>query len=209
MHRPVVVLNRPIAVGFTILELSKLTVYSFLYDFVKPKLCEKGRVSFLTGDTDSLVLKISGVPNLRDRDRKYKTMFDLSNLPNDHPLHDNENKMVPGKVKFEQPGQVGIEFVALSPKCYSFKTDKGFKQTRKGCSRQIKHDLYKQCIFNGTCHSEHVKEVRNFDQKLYQVSVNKHVLSILDYKRFHFDNLTSVSFGHYCLNDAGLNSATD
>jgi hypothetical protein len=176
-------------------------VYSFYYDFVKPKLCKDGRVNFLAGDTDSLALKISGVPNLRDRYLKYKNMFDLSNLPDDHPLRDDENKMVPGKVKFEQPGQVGIEFVALSPKCYSFKTDQGFRQTRKGCSRELKHDLYKQCLLGGTCHNENVKEVRNYDQNLYQVSVNKRVLSILDYKRHHFDNLTSVSFGHHRLND--------
>jgi hypothetical protein len=197
----VVVLNKPIAVGFAILELSKLAVYSFYYDFVKPKLCEGGKVNFLAGDTDSLVLKISGVPDLTDRYLKYKDMFDLSNFPDGHPLRRDENRMVPGKVKFEQPGQIGIEFVALSPKCYSFKTDRGFKQTRKGCSRDLKHDLYKKCLLDGTCHSANVKEVRNYDQRLYQVSVNKRVLSVLDYKRYHFDNLSSVSFGHHCLNN--------
>jgi hypothetical protein len=60
MHRSVVELNKPIAVGFAILELSKLAVYSFYYDFVKPALSKDGKVSFLAGDTDSFVLKISG-----------------------------------------------------------------------------------------------------------------------------------------------------
>ncbi|XP_045162758.2 uncharacterized protein LOC123527404 [Mercenaria mercenaria] len=199
MHKPTVELNRPIAVGFTILELSKRTVYEFFYDFVKTTLAKKGSVSFLAGDTDSLVLKLSGVPDLKNRYNVNNSRFDLSNFPDGHPLKDDTNRMVPGKVKFERPGEVGIEFVALSPKCYSLKTDKGFKQARKGCSKEMRHDLYKQCLMENKCHSENVTEVRNFNQRLYQVSCTKRVLNILDFKRHHFDPLTSVSFGHYSL----------
>lgn len=80
-------------------------------------------------------------------------------------------------------------------------TDTGFKQAMKGCSKELKHELYKQCLFNNTCHRENVKEIRNNGQKLYQVSVDRRMLSVLDYKRYYFDSLTSVSFGHYLLDD--------
>jgi hypothetical protein len=200
MHRTQVVLNKPIAVGFAILELSKLSVYSFYYDFVKKKLAKDASVSFLAGDTDSLVLKISGVGDLTNRYKTYKSLFDFSNLPPGHPLYDNENKMIPGKVKFERPGEIGLEFISLSPKCYSLKTDKGYKQARKGSSKEIKHEIYKKCLTENNCHRENVNEIRHYNQKLYRVSVNKRVLNILDFKRHHFDALTSVSFGHYSLN---------
>lgn len=78
MHRTQVKLNRPIAVGFAILELSKVAVYSFYYDFVKKKLAKNGSVSFLAGD--SLVLKISGVEDLTNRYKVNKSLFDFSNL---------------------------------------------------------------------------------------------------------------------------------
>lgn len=199
MHRSVVQLNRPIAVGFTILELSKLAVYSFYYDFIKPTLSKDGRVQFLAGDTDSFVLKISGVPDLTDRYKRNKHLFDFSNMPEGHPLKDDTNKLIPGKVKFELPGHVGLEFVALSPKCYSLKTDQGFKQARKGHSREVRHELYKECLLQSTCHSENVNEIRTYGQQLYQVSVTKRALNVLDVKRFHIDSINSVSFGHYSL----------
>jgi hypothetical protein len=54
-------------VGFAILELSKLSVHSFYYDCVKKKLAKDASVSFVASDTDSLVLKISGVGDLTNR----------------------------------------------------------------------------------------------------------------------------------------------
>ena len=52
--RPVeVVLNKPIFLGATILDKSKMDMYSFHYDYVM-KTCRKDRASLLFTDTDSL-----------------------------------------------------------------------------------------------------------------------------------------------------------
>ncbi|XP_053385653.1 uncharacterized protein LOC123535347 [Mercenaria mercenaria] len=199
LHRPIVMLSKPITVGFCVLELSKLAVYSFYYDFVKTDLAKGGKVAFLSGDTDSFVIKTTGVSDLDDRYKKAMHLFDFSNLPETHPLKSDHNRMVPGKLKFELPGHVCCEFVALSPKCYSMQTDKGFKQARKGCSRELRHELYKECLVSGSCHQTNVKEIRHYGQKLYQVSVTKKVLNVLDTKRYHFNAVDSVSFGHCSL----------
>ena len=68
-------LNTPIYAGCTVLELSKLEMYKFYYDFVKKK-CKKCILLFT--DTDSLCFET-------DKDfceimHHYKELFDLSNF---------------------------------------------------------------------------------------------------------------------------------
>lgn len=196
MFRPKVVLNRPISVGFSVLELAKLRTYEFYYDFIKPSF-KHGTVSFLAGDTDSFVLKISGI---NDTDRILKAnqhLLDCSNLPDGHYLKNDTNKMVPGKVKFELGDHVCLEFCALSPKCYSMKTDKGFRQARKGSKYEIRHEVYKKCLLTDTCHTGNIREVRNYGQNLYHVSVSRRILSPIDTKRYYYSQTESLSFGHY------------
>ena len=53
--KSVFTLNKPIYVGFSILELSKLLMYKFYYDCV----CNKYDGKFLFTDTDSLVYEIN------------------------------------------------------------------------------------------------------------------------------------------------------
>lgn len=198
MHKERVVLNKPYAVGFCVLELAKLKTYEFFYEFVKPAF-KDGSVSLLTHDTDSYVLNIAGIEDLDGILKANESLFDFSNLPAGHVLKNDTNRMRPGYLKLELEGQICHEFCGLSPKCYSIKTSSGFKQTAKGSKMKMAHEMYKNCLLQGSCYVSQVRELRNYGQSLYQVSALKRLISPLETKRFYLDGISSLSFGHYSI----------
>ena len=49
-------MNEPVCLGLSILELSKVLIYKFWYDYVKPKYCEKVKLCY--PDADSFIVYI-------------------------------------------------------------------------------------------------------------------------------------------------------
>ncbi len=54
MQREEVNLNMPIYVGFSVLELSKLHMYKFHYEYMKPKYGDKAQLLFTVSQGDVL-----------------------------------------------------------------------------------------------------------------------------------------------------------
>ena len=48
--------NKIVCLGLSILELSKILMHKFCYDYVKPKYCEKIKLCYI--DTDSFIVYI-------------------------------------------------------------------------------------------------------------------------------------------------------
>ena len=69
----VLVLNKPIYVGFTVLEPSKYLMYDFHYNFIKKKI----DADVLFTDTDSLTYEIKS-KDVYEEFFKYKHLFDFS-----------------------------------------------------------------------------------------------------------------------------------
>ena len=105
--KSVLTLNKPIYVGFSVLELSKLLMYKFHYDYV----CNKYDAKLLFADTDSLVYEIKS-ENEYEKCFKDRDLFDFSGYPIDSKYHDSTNKIL-GKMKDEFNGTKIVELVLM------------------------------------------------------------------------------------------------
>ena len=56
MNKTEIFMNQPVYIGLSILELSKVLMYEFWYDYVKPKYSEKAKLCCM--DTDSFIVYI-------------------------------------------------------------------------------------------------------------------------------------------------------
>ena len=108
-------LNKPIYIGFCILELSKLLTYKFHYDYV---LKTFNAVKLLFTDTDSLVYEIRG-GNAYEQCFKDKYLFDFSRYPKSSVYYCDITEKVLGKMRDEFNGVKIDEFVGLKSKMYS------------------------------------------------------------------------------------------
>ena len=78
------VMNKPIYIGSTVLDLSKDVMYRFWYDYVKPKWGDKAKLLFT--DTDSFYFQLEGVEDpYKDMAPDVDKWFDTSNYPPNHP----------------------------------------------------------------------------------------------------------------------------
>ena len=117
--KTVLTLNKPIYVGFCILELSKLLMYQFHYDYV---LKTFDNVKLLFKDTDSLVYEIKN-SNTYDQCFKDKHLFDFSGYSKNSVYYHDSNKKVLVKMKDELNGDKIVEFVDIKSKMYSLIAD--------------------------------------------------------------------------------------
>lgn len=199
------ILDKPIYVGMSVLDLSKLHMYKFHYDYIKPKYGRKAKLLFT--DTDSLTYHISTDDLYRDM-YENKSVFDLSNYSKDHFCYDETNKAVIGKFKDESDGIPIVDFKGLRSKMYSIKLDSDKeKATGKGIKKQalkdkIRHTDYERCLFGKDLKDkqQHIQFnlIRSEKHQLYTYSLNKVGLSCYDDKRYLLeDGITSYSYGHY------------
>ena len=114
--KPVLILNKPIYVGFTVLDLSKWKMYDFHYNFIKKNFDAK----LLFTDTDSLTYEIKS-ENVCEEFFKWKDLFDFSNYSKDSNFFDETNIKLIGKMKDEFREVIVTEFVGLKSKMYSMK----------------------------------------------------------------------------------------
>ena len=211
MKRTKVKMNKPIYLGLSILEISKLLMYEFWYDYMKPK--HDDRVKLCYTDTGSFIINIKtkgkDIYNFLLK-KIYKDIadgvakkFDTSNYEVDRPLPTGKNKKVIGLMKDELEGKVITEFVALRPKTYSYLTDdcredKKAKGTKKCViKRMIKFDDYKKCLLNDEVVLKSQQRCKSKGHDVYTENINKIALSSNDDKRLiASDKITSYPYGY-------------
>ena len=114
--KPVLVLDKPIYVEFTVLGLTEWNMYDFHYNFIKKNF----NAEFLFADTDSLTYEIKS-ENVCEEYFKWKDLFDFSNCSKDSKIFDDTNKKVIAKMKGEYGGVIIDGFVGFKSKMYSIK----------------------------------------------------------------------------------------
>ena len=114
-------MNKPIYLGLSILEISKLLMYEFWYDYMKPKYGNNIKLCYM--DTDSFVMNIKTEDFYKVIASDVEKRFGTSNYEVNRPLLTGKNKKVIGLMKDELRGKVIMEFVTLRPKTYSYLTD--------------------------------------------------------------------------------------
>ena len=84
--KPVLIINKPIYVGFTVLESIKWLMYDFHYNYIKKHFDAK----LLFTDTDSLAYEIKS-KNVYEEFFKYKFLSYFSNYPKDSTFLNETN----------------------------------------------------------------------------------------------------------------------
>ena len=198
-------MNKPIYLGLSILELSKITTYEFWYDYVKSKYMDNARLCYM--DTDSFVINVKTKDFYKDIAEDVKERFDTSNFSYDRPLPIGMNKKVVGLMKYELGGGIINEFVALRPKAYSYRTDnlvelKKAKGTKKCViNNMLKFEDYKKCLFGNGKVLRSQQRFKSENQVVYTECTNKVALSCDDDKRIvNQDGITSYPYGYILKN---------
>ncbi|KAK3720534.1 hypothetical protein QZH41_001987 [Actinostola sp. cb2023] len=137
MKKPTLYLNRPIYVGFCILDLSKVLMYDFHYHVIKQKYGNNATLLFT--DTDSLCYNIQTEDIYEDMQQDHD-LYDTSEYPRNHVLHSTVNKKVLGKMKDETHGLPIEEFVVYALKYSEILTTvpKKFRSQAEGLLRWVK-----------------------------------------------------------------------
>ena len=134
-------MNKPIYLGLSILEISKIIIYEFWYDCIKRKYGDMVKLCYT--DTDSLFMTIKTKDFYKDIAQDVQERFDTSNYSVDRPLPKGKNKKVISLMKDELGGGIITEFVALRSKTYSYKTDE-FIEMKK--VKGTKKCIIKKCL---------------------------------------------------------------
>ena len=145
-------MNKPIYLGLSISEISKILMYEFWYDYMKLKYGNNVKLCYM--DIDSFIMNIKTNDFYENIANDVENRFDTSNYEVNRPLPMGKNKKVISLMKDELGGKIITEFVTSRPKTYSYLTDDGKKDEKakgtKKCiiKKMIKFNDYKKCMLS-------------------------------------------------------------
>ena len=186
------VFDKPIYLGFSVLELSKLLMCEFFYHTLKPYWQNKVKLHYM--DTDSFILGF----NVNNRElinflQENKDEFDISELDKSHELYDPINKKVIGKKKIETSSVLVLDtFTALRSKSYSFSYNRFQKTKQKRIEKAPKCEEYQNSLFNSETSSSTNISIRS---NLHNLTVEKQpklCLNPFDDKRLYINPIQSL-----------------
>ena len=196
-----VVMNKPVYLGRAILNLSKIVMYEFHFDYMKQKYSDD-KLTLCYMDMDSLVYNIKMNDFYKDIANNVKGRFDMSDYNPDRPLHVGLNKKVIGLMKDELGGEIMTEFVTPRPKMYAYKTGGSESKKCKGIKkcvicRTISFKDHKNCLLSGDPSYRSQLMFKSSKHEVRMLEANKLVLSRDDDKRITVNGISSLARGHW------------
>jgi hypothetical protein len=194
-------INKPIYIGLCVLDISKILLYDFHYQYMKDKFANNCKLLYT--DTDSLIYEIlcdDIYQVIKEDIHRFDTSeYELDNIYN-IPL---VNKKIVGLMKDECNGQIITEFVGLRSKMYSIRVrGKDFVKKVKGVkSNVVKNTItfehFRNCLLNNTQEIREQRKITSKFHNIYTERETKLALSPFDNKRYILENSTdTLSWGH-------------
>ena len=207
-YKSKVILNRPIFVGVTVLELSRNYMYEFYYEklrFIFPSH------KLLYMDTDSFILSAE-TDDIYPCIKSNLKYFDTSNYPSDHFCYSNVNHKIPGYFKDELYPKQCKRFISLCPKVYSLDLlDKQITKIKgvkhSVVQKDIHFDDFYNCLFENITLGKEIFTFKSIRHEMFTIKQNKCALNNICDKRYFYDNINSYAYGHYKI--PPLDSAND
>nr|QKE54901.1 MAG: structural protein [Parvoviridae sp.] len=197
-----VVLDKPIQIGFAVLELAKIEMYKFLFEVQK---LFKDDVTPLYTDTDSIILHFKHPHPEELLFEHLKAYLDFDKVPSHWKVHTPGTHKQSGLWSLETLERI-VEFIGVRAKTYCYRTatktvikNKGITATAKELRTHeaLSMEHYKDSIFNNkeikVCQvtigsKKHVIETKR--QVKLAISNNDEKRQILP------DKITSIPFGY-------------
>ena len=195
-----VIMNKPVYLGQATLDLRKIVMYEFHYDYMKQKYPEGLTLCYM--DTDSLIYDIETDDFYKDIAEDIKDRFDTSGYNHYWPLPVGLNKKVIGLMKDELGGEIMTEFVTLRPKMHAYRTGESESKICKGIKKcvvckTISFEDYNACIFGREISYRSELMLGSSKHKVKMLEINKLALSRDDDKCITVNGINNLARGHY------------
>ena len=181
-------LNKPIYVRFTVLELSKWLAFDFHYNFTKKQF----DTELLLTDTDGLTYEIKSEDVYED-----KHLFKFSNYPKDLKVFNLTNEKVIGEMNDESEGKTIDEFGRLKSKMYFMKNIDGKESgIAKGVNIATEFNEFKDTFFNEKIMRHKMKRIQAKKHKIGTYEIDKKSLSCFGDKFVLNDGIHTLAYFH-------------
>ena len=207
MYHTEIEYDKPLYVGSTILDLSKLHMMDFHYNVIEKNF--KGRYHLCYTDTDSFIYSIQH-DDIYEWIKDNRELFDLSGSYRED-MRDRTNAKVLGKFKDEKNGLLIKEVLAMNPKVYSlehqhydengvYHEDYNTKKL-KGLSKvvvkkNLKHEDYNSALTTDQAIARNTTSLRSFNHNVYTYTQTKVALTSWCDKMVMLDSVNGEPFGY-------------
>lgn len=203
LNKTKIFFNKPIYLGFCILDISKTLMYDFHYNYMKQKFSSNAKLLYT--DTDSLIYQIFTRNFYEDIKPDLTKYFDTS----DYIIENVQgfpqvNKKKLGYFKDEMNGKILKEFVGLRSKLYAMNVENKMickaKGVNKSVTKKFKIEDYKNCLFYKTNKVSNMYRFKSIKHIIFTQKICKSSISFNDTKRYILSNLIdTLAWGHYTL----------